>query len=140
MGFNPYNTATPYGTDPKLRLDFSSCSSLFVSSFTSWYVESGIWDTITSNTDAPDHSSSRSFLSANSLTTAAVSSSSHSRILLLQSKTFEFTVVGAGIFTFLASKSCCMQCTVFGGDVQVYHWPTSADSITTLINIDGYTL
>lgn len=47
-----------------------------------------------------------------------------------------------GTFDFAPSEPCCLQCTVFGGDVQVYRWPTPAPSppVTKLVNTDGYTL
>lgn len=44
-------------------------------------------------------------------------------------------------FTFTASKPCCLSCTIFGGDVEIYNWPTPAPSppISTLINSNGFT-
>jgi hypothetical protein len=45
-------------------------------------------------------------------------------------------------FTFIASKPCCLSCTIFGGTVDVYNWPTPAPSppISTLVNAEGFTL
>lgn len=45
-------------------------------------------------------------------------------------------------FTFTASKPCCLSCTLFGGNVQVYNWPTPAPSppVSTLVNSNGFTL
>ena len=43
---------------------------------------------------------------------------------------------------YVASKQCCLNCTLFGENVQVYFWPTPAPSplVSTLINANNYTL
>lgn len=45
-------------------------------------------------------------------------------------------------FTYSPSSPCCLNCTLFGGTVQVYHWPTSAPSppVTELVNAAKFTL
>lgn len=43
---------------------------------------------------------------------------------------------------FVASPPCCSSCTLFGGTVQVYFWPTPAPSppVSILTNTDNFTL
>lgn len=47
-------------------------------------------------------------------------------------------------FAYTASRGsgCCRDCSLFGNDVQVYYWPTTAPAPAdqTLVNDDGYTL
>jgi len=45
-------------------------------------------------------------------------------------------------FAYTVSTPCCLQCTLFGGTVQVFYWPTPAPSppVTALVNTAGYTL
>lgn len=45
-------------------------------------------------------------------------------------------------FSFTASQLCCFNCTLYGGDIQVYHWPTatSEGATSTLVNSEGFTL
>lgn len=64
-------------------------------------------------------------------------------------------------FTYTADKPCCFNCTLYGGNVQVYYWPTAAPSgianstappfraantttphtaVSTLVNAAGFTL
>ena len=48
-------------------------------------------------------------------------------------------------YTPTTDSTCCLWCTIFGGTVQVYHWPTSsasltASTITTLVNSQGFKL
>jgi hypothetical protein len=45
-------------------------------------------------------------------------------------------------WTCTAEPPCCLDCTLFGGDVQVYYWPTPAPDppISTLIDSAGYIL
>lgn len=56
------------------------------------------------------------------------------------SRTYKPQVLGA--FTFIPTGACCLQCTMFGGEVQVYNWPTPAPvpPVTKLINTEGFTL
>jgi len=45
-------------------------------------------------------------------------------------------------FDFTASEPCCYGCTLSGGTVQVFYWPTETQSppISTLVNDVGFTL
>ena len=45
-------------------------------------------------------------------------------------------------WSFTASPPCCLDCTLFGGTVSVYAWPTPAPTpgVTALVNNEGYTL
>lgn len=48
-------------------------------------------------------------------------------------------------FTFYASEPCCLTCTLYGGNVQVFYWPTSTakfsnSSVSTLVDSNGFTL
>jgi hypothetical protein len=45
-------------------------------------------------------------------------------------------------WTYTAEPPCCLGCTLFGGSVQVYYWPTpaSSPSVSTLVNSAGFTL
>jgi hypothetical protein len=67
----------------------------------------------------------------------------------------------ASSFSFTAEKPCCFNCTLYGGNVQVYYWPTAApasianstappfraansttapSAVSTLVNSAGFTL
>jgi hypothetical protein len=43
---------------------------------------------------------------------------------------------------YTASAPCCALCTLYGGNVQVYYWPTTTESppVSTLVNEGGFTL
>jgi len=43
---------------------------------------------------------------------------------------------------YTATPPCCLNCTLFGGNVQVYYWPTPAPSppVSRLVNAAGFTL
>ena len=45
-------------------------------------------------------------------------------------------------FSYTAVPPCCLRCTLFGGTVDVIHWPTTTESppISTLTNEVGFTL
>lgn len=45
-------------------------------------------------------------------------------------------------FSYTTSKPCCLNCTIFGGTVQVYYWPTSTASppVSTLVDKSNFTL
>ncbi len=45
-------------------------------------------------------------------------------------------------FTFAPPTGCCLNCTLYGGNVQVYYWPTPAPTpaVSTLVNDVGFTL
>jgi hypothetical protein len=46
------------------------------------------------------------------------------------------------VFTFSPPSICCGTCTVYGGDVQVYYWPTPAPNppVSELVDSKGYVL
>lgn len=48
----------------------------------------------------------------------------------------------ASDFTFVPTSPCCKECTLFGGNVQVYYWPTATQSppVSTLVNSEKFTL
>lgn len=54
----------------------------------------------------------------------------------------EVYVYNQNRFTFIPSAPCCLNCTLFGGTVQVYYWPTPAPSppVTKLVNAANFTL
>jgi hypothetical protein len=41
-----------------------------------------------------------------------------------------------GGFSYKAAEPCCYNCSLYGGDVQVYYWPTPAPTpgVTKLVN------
>ena len=45
-------------------------------------------------------------------------------------------------FPFTPSSPCCYSCTLFGGNVRVYYWPTPAPmpGVSVLVNTNGFTL
>lgn len=45
-------------------------------------------------------------------------------------------------FTFVPMTPCCKECTLFGGNVQVYYWPTATEAppISTLVDSAKFTL
>lgn len=45
-------------------------------------------------------------------------------------------------FTFVPTSPCCKECTLFGGSVQVYYWPsvTESPAASTLVNSAKFTL
>jgi len=46
-------------------------------------------------------------------------------------------------FAFTASSPCCSSCSLFGDEVQIFHWPTAAPSpaVSRLVNTaDNFTL
>lgn len=45
-------------------------------------------------------------------------------------------------FTYTPAPPCCLNCTLYGGHVQVFYWPTitASNSISTLVNQAGFTL
>lgn len=49
---------------------------------------------------------------------------------------------GWSIFNPTMSAPCCLNCTVFGGNAQVYYWPTPGPTphISRLVDDAGYTL
>ena len=48
----------------------------------------------------------------------------------------------ASAFTYTAASPCCSSCTIFGGNVQVYAWPTPAPTpaVSTLVDASNFTL
>lgn len=48
----------------------------------------------------------------------------------------------SGFPPYTASAPCCALCTLYGGNVQVYYWPTMTESppVSTLVNEAGFTL
>lgn len=51
----------------------------------------------------------------------------------------------ASQFHFATPSSCCFKCILYGGDIQVYYWPTatpsgSASTLVELVDANGFTL
>jgi hypothetical protein len=48
----------------------------------------------------------------------------------------------ASSFTYTAASPCCSSCTIFGGNVQVFAWPTPAPTpaVSTLVDASNFTL
>jgi len=46
------------------------------------------------------------------------------------------------VFSYHPTSPCCSSCTLYGGDVQVYYWPTPnpMPKISTLVNSKNFTL
>ena len=115
--WNPYGP-DPYGFPNNAPASINSyCSSLFVSS--------------------SSHYSS----------TVALTSTTVAPYTLLATATTELVreevyVYNQGRFSYSPSAPCCLNCTLFGGTVQVYYWPTPAPSppVTKLVNAANFTL
>ncbi len=54
----------------------------------------------------------------------------------------ELDVYYVSDWSFTATQPCCLNCTLWGGNVQVYYWPTPAPtpSVSALVNSAGFTL
>jgi hypothetical protein len=56
--------------------------------------------------------------------------------------TTQYDVVYDNFFSFAPAEPCCGNCTLYGGDVQIYYWPTPAPTpgVTKLVNEANFTL
>ena len=129
-----YNCYRP--GDPDAGLDFRSPYN------TTWYP----WNIVPPN---PSLASYRAALFTSTLShwlaTAEVTTMANSAVLYayMNSIPTGISVSEPGRFTWTApGPPCCLNCTVFGGQVQIMVWPTPAPTpaVSTLINADNYTL
>ena len=56
--------------------------------------------------------------------------------------TTEYNVQFDNFFSYSPVEPCCGNCTLYGGDVLVYYWPTPAPTpgVTELVNAANFTL
>ena len=112
----PTNASNPYDDIVYVFSDplASQCSSSYESSFSSWMASAII-------------------------TTQTVTYSDQSEVAY----TTEAWVHFEGGFSYKAAEPCCYNCSLYGGNVQVYYWPTPAPTpgVTKLVDIaNNFTL
>jgi hypothetical protein len=127
--WNPYDTniVSFSAVNPSLLI---YCSQQFDSDFSQWEATASISTEVTTEvytgytpyTEAP----SGSF----SLYSTQIDTTTQSYVFAVDS------------FQFTAAVPCCLSCTLYGGNVQVYYWPTPAitPAVSTLVNTAGFTL
>lgn len=126
-GNNPYDNYWPRDSDDKRSSEYSSCSLSVGSAYSSWIQVSGnpTAKTVSFVPTAP-------YKPVNYRAQPQFTRSYESKVFADPRGTMTFTPTGA----------CCLQCSIYGGDVKIYHWPTSAPEppITKLVNTKGFTL
>jgi hypothetical protein len=76
------------------------------------------------------------------LTTSYYTITNMALTTLIEPATTPFAQYVSPYFSYQASSPCCMFCTLYGKNVQVYYWPTPAASppVSTLVNAANFTL
>lgn len=129
---NPFDTSmSPYAIVPPNPSLANFCSS-------SWVSDRNKWDKTVATGGITQ------------VDTTVVGNQYGSIWTITESEGWQFPVIGgtgtnsnnAASFSPTISSPCCLNCTFFGGNVQVYYWPTPAPTanISTLVNDAGFTL
>ena len=139
------------GTDPldlsnpavsEIHSEYLYCSTLWDSAVSVW-AKTAYY--------SPESITKRAISTTSSaVQTAAPSVSGHanpSQVVeadeLADPKTYTQTLSGAQrVFTWTASEPCCMACSIYGGSVEVFYWPTVTQNppVSTLVDSKGFTL
>jgi hypothetical protein len=127
-----------------LLLSTSLGASAAVTTMAGYYTDSlgykqstdmgGYWSTYSLDFDIPSSWSTETY----TITQAAINQPDHIFPAY-------YAAYYATPFTFSTASECCLWCTLFGGTVQVYHWPTTSapsavSTTTTLVNAADFTL
>ena len=160
--YNPAHFVNPYffiviNTSGDLVLSsLRSCSSIWGSSFAKWLATAEV----TTGPIVPGATYTTTLLPW--ISSQAASTETFSRSLSTWTSTIPGTIAtifpetktltSAGYgplyyvqdhLDFTASEPCCESCTLYGGSVQVYYWPTTeaqSPPVSTLVNSAGFTL
>ncbi|TVY81937.1 hypothetical protein LSUE1_G003636, partial [Lachnellula suecica] len=145
VGFkNPYEDATPWWNMPAnytCTHDFAAapnraCSQSFEDSVVTWLNPALAAAKVTTTSVAAPAVTARLVLARNA------------SVPLLGDRTSEYLFTDVykptpEVFTWTASEPCCATCSIFGGTVQVYFWPSTSSATlgasATLVNSVGYT-
>jgi hypothetical protein len=117
---NPYDTTLyPYNIVPANATLASFCSSAFEAETSLWLATASVTESTWAIT----------FLDGAKSTTASTTDS-------MAYSSYDEP------FTYTPAPPCCLNCTLYGGHVQVFYWPTitASNSISTLVNQAGFTL
>ena len=142
-GTDPRNLSNPAVS--QMESDYAYCSTLWDSAVSIW-AKTAYY--------SPEIITKRAIATPSSiiLTTApAVSVSSINTVAtqvvgedeLAGPKTYTQTLSGEQrVFTWTASEPCCRACSIYGGSVQVFYWPTATQNppVSTLIDSKGFIL
>ncbi|MCJ1393764.1 hypothetical protein MMC18_006640 [Xylographa bjoerkii] len=124
---NPYNTTLhPYNIVPPNPSLASYCGSVW-SQQGKQFLTTAAWQTFSGTFW------SEAWVEASTATGSSISST-------LFTGLYQYLNIGDTIPA-PTSAPCCLNCTVFGGNVQVFYWPTPAPSppVTSLVNSAGFT-
>jgi hypothetical protein len=142
--------------DPDLLGSASLCSSVWNTAFTEWLGTAQIstgpvvsastetttyypWFTTKLAVDSFTETVNGSTIVLESTSTEGVSTVLGSTVTTVFSEYGPRYLVPT-TFDFTASQPCCESCTIRGGSVQVFYWPSSSPSISTFINTNNFTL
>lgn len=154
--YNPYSFVNPYyyralSATGEALSSLMSCSSIWRSDFSTWSLTAEkttgpIVAKTTQTTLDVGYITTHGAMKVKSGTKTTTIPKSVETVLP-QTNTITSAEMGplylaASSFDFTASKPCCYGCTISGGTVQVFYWPTETQSppLSTLINADGFTL
>jgi hypothetical protein len=127
--YNPYDSA-----DVSISVNNPSiltyCSQLFESDFSQWEATAAITTEVTTEVYTGYTPYADGPSSSLSLYSTQIDTTTQSDVYYVDS------------FSFTAAEPCCLICTLYGGNVQVYYWPTPAitPAVSTLVNTAGFTL
>lgn len=141
------------GTDPKdlsnpavsqMESDYAYCSTLWDSAVSVWaktaYYSPG---NITKRAIATPSSVILTTAPPKSVSSNITATQIVGEDELADPKTYTQTLSGEQrVFTWTASEPCCRACSIYGGSVQVFYWPTATQNppVSTLIDSKGFVL
>lgn len=140
-GTDPLNTMNPAVSE--MQSEYRYCSTLWDSDVSVWaktaYYSQGVTTTSSAVSSALPAATAIGTIPSNGTEAAEVVGVDE----LADPKTYTQTLSGAQrVFTWTASEPCCKACDIYGGNVEVFYWPTATQSppISTLVDSKGFTL
>lgn len=137
-GTDPRNLTNPVVSE--MHSEYLYCSTLWDSAVSVWAETAVYTPTAATITKRAVTTTSAAIQTGN---VNANASQVVGTVELADPKTYTQTLSGeARVFTWTASEPCCRACSIYGGSVDVFYWPTATQNppVTTLVNSKGFTL